>query len=316
MKPAATRTIAADIPLYGLYGEAAGVAGVLHLERIVDRAHRHDWQIAPHRHHDLHQIVLIDAGEATLSADGMQRDLPPPAVVQVAPFVVHGFRFRAGTQGFVLSLVTAALPEVFAQSRPAQPGWGVAQASGAVRAVFADLWAEWSEPGAARALVLRGLALQAAGLTERALARGGSDARPPGRERPAAAQLARLEELASGHIGAGWRVRDYAAALGVTPAHLNRLIRAATGLSATAWLEAHLFREARRLLAYTQMSVAEVGYRLGFSDPAYFSRAFRRHVGQPPTGWRAGIGASDLPESAWPESSWPGAASGAASGRR
>jgi AraC family transcriptional regulator, transcriptional activator of pobA len=300
MKPQPQPNTARDIPLYGLYGEEAAVAGVLHLERIADRAHRHDWRIAPHRHHDLHQIVLIEEGEATLSADGMQRDLPPPAVVQVAPFVVHGFRFRAGTRGFVLSLVTAALPEVFAQPVPPLPGWGVAQAPGAITAVFAALWAEWSVPGAARALVLRGLALQAAGLTARALADEGTAASPHHSERPGGVLLSRLEDLASHHVGEGWRLRDYADALGVTPAHLNRLIRAATGLSASAWLEARLFREARRLLAYTPMSVAEVGYRLGFTDPAYFSRAFRRHVGQPPTAWRAGIGGTDLPESAWP----------------
>jgi AraC family transcriptional activator of pobA len=53
-----------------------------------------------------------------------------------------------------------------------------------------------------------------------------------------------------------------------------------------------LFQEAQRSLAYTRMSVAEVGYTLGFEDPAYFSRAFRRHYGQSPSEYRQGLGIS------------------------
>jgi len=35
------------------------------------------------------------------------------------------------------------------------------------------------------------------------------------------------------------------------------------------------------------MSVAEIAYATGFEDPAYFSRFFARHIGQPPRVWRA-----------------------------
>ena len=48
--------------------------------------------------------------------------------------------------------------------------------------------------------------------------------------------------------------------------------------------------EARRLLLYSQMSVADIAYAVGFEDAAYFSRFFARHVGQPPRAYRAGRG--------------------------
>jgi len=44
--------------------------------------------------------------------------------------------------------------------------------------------------------------------------------------------------------------------------------------------------EAQRLLTYSSMTVSEVGYALGFDDPAYFSRAFRADVGQSPADFR------------------------------
>ena len=48
--------------------------------------------------------------------------------------------------------------------------------------------------------------------------------------------------------------------------------------------------EARRLLLYSQLSVTEVAYAVGFEDAAYFSRFFTRHVGQPPRAYRAARG--------------------------
>jgi len=40
-----------------------------------------------------------------------------------------------------------------------------------------------------------------------------------------------------------------------------------------------IIQEARRLLTFTSMSITEIGYALGFKDPAYFSRFFRRNTG-------------------------------------
>jgi len=43
-------------------------------------------------------------------------------------------------------------------------------------------------------------------------------------------------------------------------------------------------------LRYTNLSVAEIGYAIGFSDPAYFSRFFTRHAGCSPRAYRRDIG--------------------------
>ena len=47
--------------------------------------------------------------------------------------------------------------------------------------------------------------------------------------------------------------------------------------------------EAKRLLAYTALTVAEVGYELGYLDPAYFTRVFRMATGQTPKAFRARV---------------------------
>ncbi len=45
--------------------------------------------------------------------------------------------------------------------------------------------------------------------------------------------------------------------------------------------------EAARLLRYTDLTVGEVAFRVGFGDQLYFSRAFKRHYGEAPMSYRA-----------------------------
>ena len=45
--------------------------------------------------------------------------------------------------------------------------------------------------------------------------------------------------------------------------------------------------EAARLLRFTDLTVGEIAYRVGFGDQLYFSRAFKRHSGEAPMNYRA-----------------------------
>ena len=109
-------------------------------------------------------------------------------------------------------------------------------------------------------------------------------------------RIAAFERLVEAHYREGWQVADYAGTLGVSATHLNRLLRKAKGMSVFDAVEARRMREARRLLAYTVLSVEAIGYRLGFRDPAHFSRRFSIATGTAPSRYRtrveAGLGGS------------------------
>ena len=47
--------------------------------------------------------------------------------------------------------------------------------------------------------------------------------------------------------------------------------------------------EAARLLRYTDLTVGEISFRVGFTDPLYFSRAFKRQTGLPPQAYRESV---------------------------
>jgi AraC-like DNA-binding protein len=83
------------------------------------------------------------------------------------------------------------------------------------------------------------------------------------------------------------RVEDYAALLGCCVRTLTRASLAATGRSAKQVIDDRVALEAKRLLAGTDLPVAEVGRRLGFAEPTNFGRFFQREVGNSPGGFRA-----------------------------
>jgi AraC family transcriptional activator of pobA len=79
---------------------------------------------------------------------------------------------------------------------------------------------------------------------------------------------------------------DVARAVSLTPGHLTTVVRERTGRTVLEWITERRMAEARRLLVQTDLPVGEVGRRVGFGDPAYFTRCFRRVHDTTPSGWR------------------------------
>ncbi|KXH85832.1 helix-turn-helix domain-containing protein [Chryseobacterium kwangjuense] len=74
-------------------------------------------------------------------------------------------------------------------------------------------------------------------------------------------------------------VQDYAEQLRITPRQLNSLVKQFLNKSASQVIKERLLLEAKRLLAVHKLSTKEIGYELGFEDPAYFSRFFKQGTG-------------------------------------
>ena len=81
-------------------------------------------------------------------------------------------------------------------------------------------------------------------------------------------------------------LRDIAGDVSVSPGHLTTVVRRKTGRTVQGWITERRMVEARRELAGTDRSVEEVARDVGFQDPAYFIRSFRRVHGATPLAWR------------------------------
>jgi AraC-like DNA-binding protein len=85
------------------------------------------------------------------------------------------------------------------------------------------------------------------------------------------------------------QVRDYAAMLGITVGHLTDTVRHKLGIPASQLIYRRILLEAKRLLAYSDQTIAEICFALQFDDPSYFTRFFRREGGLTPTAFRQQI---------------------------
>ncbi|WP_068020985.1 helix-turn-helix transcriptional regulator [Nocardia mexicana] len=98
--------------------------------------------------------------------------------------------------------------------------------------------------------------------------------------------LAEVFEVIDERHGQPLSLRDVAGAVGLTPGHLTTVVRRRTGRTVQDWIIERRMAEARRLLAETDLPVAEIARRVGISDAGYFARLFRRVHGLPPRRWR------------------------------
>ncbi len=272
------------ISSYNLFGETAEIPDVVHCETIEARSRLHDWTFRPHRHARLHQFLLIDSGGGTADLDGRHVELTPGTALNVPRGCVHGFSFQKGTQGWVVTVTSDLIDESLRAGEGLWPLLGQPRAvrcSGALRHLVERIFSEYAGHGFARAQVLRSQAGSLMGLMARAIATQTPCA--AGRESPL---LRRYEALVEDHFRDRWPVAAYAAELAVSPTHLNRVVRQATGRPASALIADRVLREARRMLIYTDLTAAEIAYALGFNDPAHFSRVFARGTGLPPREFR------------------------------
>ena len=82
------------------------------------------------------------------------------------------------------------------------------------------------------------------------------------------------------------KIPYYAAMCGMSTARFAVVFKEATGRTPTEFLEDARMEDAKKLLDKTTLTVSEVSASVGYRDPLYFSRIFRRRFGVPPTEYR------------------------------
>jgi len=292
-----------SIPTFSLYGEVTALGQeLLHIEDVQSRSQLYQWEIEPHRHQGLYQVLWLFRGRADVMLEERRHQVSGPAAIVLTPGVVHGFRFAQDTQGMVLTLSARFLLEGELQSvgeafhtlfsaSGVLPLSGEPELARRLDALFHELLAEFDLPGSdtspvpawlARALVWR--LSRAGALVQQVKGR---------RAHRHQALFMRLLLLVEQNFRDHWPLDRYASRLGLSTPRLNRLVRAERGISALELVHERLTREAGRRLVYVAVPVTRLALDLGFEDPAYFSRFFKRRTGLSPQDYRRVHGGQD-----------------------
>lgn len=281
---------ARSIPTVDFYGDAAewSTSALLHSEPLIERSRLHAWKIRPHRHKSLAQLFWLERGSGTGRFDAIRHELSAPCVVVVPELCVHEFTWRRGSDGYALSLASALVRELrrqigaHASTLKLPSVFAAADDDAYVNALFLRIHDEYSNERPMKEISLDSL-IKALTIW---LARHTAPARGAVPADRASHHYERFAKLVEQHHKSQWTVSDYAAEIGITPPHLNAICHKLSGVSALRTIHDRLLLAARRELTYTEKSIAGVAANLGFSEPSYFTRFFKRQMLMTPKEYR------------------------------
>lgn len=283
------------IPNYGLYGESRDSSAVgIHIEQIVERSRGQNWVIKPHRHGKLFQVLCIFDGEADVELDENRHHIDGWSLVTIPIGVVHSFSFKPDSQGVVITLSDETLAAIF-QLHDAKYLRSLFE-----QAVVIDMNSDEDQRG----LLQQYITLLRYEFTAVNDAKFSSmlllinlflitvkrQIDHQAMETPSAPRhlqtIDALRRLIERHFKEHWQVAQYADALNISTSTLNRMCHEYLGANAKSIILSRVVAEAKRRLTYTQQPLDQIAYYLGFKDPAYFSRLFKKSVNSSPSEYR------------------------------
>ncbi len=93
--------------------------------------------------------------------------------------------------------------------------------------------------------------------------------------------------LAQKHFRTERFLEFYASKMKITPKHLSRTIKQQTGLTAAEWIDRFVILEAKVLLRASNLNIQEISDYLNFPSQSFFSKYFKKSVGESPSDFRA-----------------------------
>ena len=241
-------------------------------------------------------LLLLQSDRASVTWQATRVAIEAPTLLWLPGNLDATIEASAGAQGLLLSVDDDLLIRIVAGSAEAldlrRTTDRVALISGEMLAPQADaigescraIAAELRAPGHGSAsLISSHLLLLCLHLWRLGASR---DEQQEAGARGGAALVGNFLQMVELHYRDGWSVARYAAALGVTSDKLHAHCQRERGSGPRAIIHERLAREARTRLQQLDLPVEQIGYGLGFRDPAYFNRFFRKYCGASPGVYR------------------------------
>lgn len=246
-----------------------------------------------HRHAQYLQIHYIDRGELRFHIDDKIYQTQGPALVLTPPSVPHSFLTDASACGHVLTLHQSLLWQLLKEGLQQELEQllnhdlcitlqGLDQQEkthwDALVQTINNIRSEWNHNNPNRDLALqtlvRFLLIQVGRLSRRRIVNTSISVNNTDLK-----LFRQFSGLIQEHYRQHWQLTDYTRVLGLSESRLHQICQRIAHRPPKKIIHDHLIQEAKRLLTFTDLASSDICYQLGFSDPAYFSRFFKRHTG-------------------------------------
>lgn len=280
-------------PLLELSQSVVNIPFEIHTMEWIDQ-NRRQQNADPHRH-NYFVIIWVKKATGTHLIDLEKYQLQDNTVYCITPGQVHQLKTTGPADGYVISftaeflsageanydlLFNTGLFYTFSNSPVIKVS---AEMSAEMEDAVARMTKEFSNFFLLRAEILRGfLKIFLIYLTRQF-------ERPPESEVPSKSVdlVKHFFALIEKHYTTKKMVADYAQELAVTPNHLNEVVKKVTGFPASHHIQQRIILEAKRQAVYSNVTMKEIAWRLGFDDTAHFSKFFKNASGESFTDFRA-----------------------------
>ena len=249
----------------------------LEMTTLAQLAQAERWDTEAMHASERHLLVWVTRGQGRVTMEGVTRNYSANTAMWIPAKLIHGYTLGKGVAGHAVHV-----PEGFVPGLPSK-GMVVRLVDADERREMTDLvegvWREASAMPIQPAALRQRVEMVSGWLRRRAEGRGPQ-------ERASERLSRRYAQLVQERYHLGLRVADYASELGVTPTHLSRACKAASGQPAARLLQERVITEARKRLAQTDLPVGEIASELGYASHSYFTRDFQYRTGLTPTQFR------------------------------
>lgn len=289
--------IPGNVALYPMSAYTHGLrkAGHFHVIRFKDGQSDQLNRYVPHRH-DFFEIIWLRSAKGQVRSDLRSYRVDDHTLFFTSPGQIHAWEIADNAEGEI-----ASFSEEFFSVNSEHPGLlgkmpflhsgaldpilylNPREASRIDRA-FRQLHAEAKEAAPGRDDLVRSYLTIILTHARQSFARR----QPEAAASPPTVELiaGRFRHALAEHFPQLLEVGEYADLLHVSRTHLNDHLQRETGRTGSEIIHERIVLEAKRLLAHTSLTGAQIAYRLRFKDPSYFGRFFRRNTGQTPGEFR------------------------------
>jgi AraC family transcriptional activator of pobA len=254
------------------------------------------WRTEPHAHPGYGQVIFVRNGRGVMNLEGSSVPFEAPCALLLPTECVHGLDYEVDVDRWVVTIEVSYLKQVNTKLREFIQLWNApriipfadAPETGAefyrlIQTLRDEVEAKAMGHIVATEALLTSLLLM--------LVRGMNldDAANEGAIEATSQEIRlteRFRDLIDRHYRDNLQLQDYASMMGVSLVQLRAACAAATGQSPAKLIHARVLTEAKRNLIFGDMTMEQIAYSLGFSDAAYFTRFFRKEIGQTPSQFR------------------------------
>jgi AraC family transcriptional activator of pobA len=265
----------------------------VHVGHVTDRGR---WRTEPHAHPEYGQVIFVRSGRGVMNLEGSSVPFEGPCALLLPTECVHGLDYELDVDRWVVTIEVAYLTQVNAKLHEFIALWASprvisfsysAQAGIDFCNVIKNLKQEVESDAIGHVVGIEALltSLLLKMVRETQLDQTGNESATRNDIR----QVDRFRKLIDEHFRENLALQDYASMMAVSLVQLRAACASASEQSPTKMIHARIITEAKRNLIFGDMSVEQIAFGLGFADAAYFTRFFRREVGQAPSQFRVAV---------------------------